>query len=171
MCWGDSPRTKTRQEGHFNPVIAHSGINNPRGKMKIAIGIDDKKTITKGDVTMGKGILEIGDNNFDSEVLQSDKPVLVDFWAPWCGPCKAIGPAVEKLAETYADEFRFTKCNVDLNPATPGKYGIRAIPTLMFFKQGQLVDKIIGAVAPIQIEEALKRILSGAEPAAPFIVQ
>jgi thioredoxin 1 len=139
--------------------------------MKIAIAIDDKNTITKGDVIMGKGVLEIEDNNFDSEVLQSDKPVLVDFWAPWCGPCKAIGPAVEKLAETYGDEFRFAKCNVDLNPATPGKYGIRAIPTLLLFKQGQLVDKIIGAVPPIQIEEALKKILSGAEPAAPFIVR
>ena len=120
---------------------------------------------------MGKGVLEIEDNNFDSEVLQSDKPVLVDFWAPWCGPCKAIGPAVEKLAETYGDEFRFAKCNVDLNPATPGKYGIRAIPTLMFFKQGQLVDKIIGAVASTQIEESIKKILSGDGPAAPFIVQ
>ena len=120
---------------------------------------------------MTEGILEIEDNNFDSEVLQSDKPVLVDFWAPWCGPCKPIGQAVEKLAETYADQFRFAKCNVDHNSATPDKYGIRAIPTLMFFKQGQLVDKIIGAVAPTQIEESIKRILSGAEPAAPFIVQ
>jgi thioredoxin 1 len=139
--------------------------------LKIAIAIDDKKMITKGDVTMGEGVLEIDDNNFDSEVLQSDKPVLVDFWAPWCGPCKAVGPAVEKLAETYTNEFRFTKCNVDDNSATPGKYGIRAIPTLMFFKQGQLVDKIIGAVAPTQIEESIKKILSRTEPAAPFIVR
>ncbi|MGD8472288.1 MAG: thioredoxin [Desulfobacteraceae bacterium] len=120
---------------------------------------------------MVKNILEIEDNNFDSEVLQSDKPVLVDFWAPWCGPCKAIGPAVEKLADIYADDFRFTKCNVDHNPTTPEKYGIRAIPTLMFFKQGQLVDKITGAVAPTQIEESIKKILSGTEPATPFIVQ
>ena len=120
---------------------------------------------------MAEDILEVEDSNFDSEVLQSDKPFLVDFWAPWCGPCKAIGAAVEKLAETYADQFRFAKCNVDRNPVTPDKYGIRAIPTLMFFKQGQLVDRITGAVAPTQIEESIRKILSGAESAAPFIVE
>ena len=120
---------------------------------------------------MNNDIFEIDDGSFDLQVLQSDKPVLVDFWAPWCGPCKAIGPVVKKLAETYGDRFRFAKCNVDDSPVTPGKYGIRAIPTLMFFNQGQLVDKIIGMVAQTQIEEAIKKILSGAEPAKPFIVQ
>ena len=116
-------------------------------------------------------IFEVDDSSFDSQVLQSDKPVLVDFWAPWCGPCKAIGPVIEKLAETYSDRFRFAKCNVDDNPVTPGKYGIKAIPTLMFFKQGKMADKITGAVGQTQIENAIKKILSGAEPATPFIIQ
>ena len=120
---------------------------------------------------MSEKIMEIDDINFNAKVLQSDEPVLVDFWAPWCGPCKAIGPAVEKLAAVYGDQFRFAKCNVDSNPTTPDKYGIRAIPTLMFFKQGQVVDKIIGAVSPSQIEESIKRILAGAETTTPFIVQ
>ncbi len=120
---------------------------------------------------MSVEIMEIDDVNFDAKVLQSDKPVLVDFWAPWCGPCKAIGPVVEKLAETYDGQFRFGKCNVDNNPATPDKFGIRAIPTLLFFNQGQLADKITGAVAPAQIEDAIKKILSGAQPTAPFVVQ
>lgn len=120
---------------------------------------------------MGKNIFEINDDNFDSQVLQSDKPVLVDFWAPWCGPCKGIGPVVEKLAEAYGDRFRFGKCNVDISPATPGKYGIRAIPTLMFFKEGKMVDKIIGMVAQTQIEDAIKKILEGKESTQPFVVR
>ena len=119
---------------------------------------------------MSNEILEIDDGSFDSQVLQSDKPVLVDFWAPWCGPCKAIGPAVEELAETYGDRFRFAKCNVDQNPETPEKYGIRAIPTLIFYNQGQVVDKITGAVGQTVLEDVIKRVLSGAEPSTPFIV-
>jgi thioredoxin 1 len=125
----------------------------------------------KGEFGMSVEIMEIDDANFDAKVLQSDQPVLIDFWAPWCAPCKAIGPAVEKLAETYSDQFRFGKCNVDNNPNTPDKFGIRAIPTLLFFNQGQLVDKITGAVGTAQIEDAIKRILSGAQPSAPFVVQ
>ena len=120
---------------------------------------------------MSVEIMEIEDVNFDAKVLQSDKPVLIDFWAPWCGPCKAIGPVVAKLAETYDGQFRFGTCNVDNNPATPDKFGIRAIPTLLFFNQGQLADKITGAVAPAQIQDAIKKILSGAQPTAPFVVQ
>jgi thioredoxin 1 len=120
---------------------------------------------------MINNILEIDDDTFDSLVLQSDKPVLVDFWAPWCGPCKAIGPVVEKLAEIYGEQCLFAKCNVDDNPVTPGKYGIKAIPTLMFFKQGKMADKITGMVAQTQIEDVIKKNLAGAEPAPPFIIQ
>lgn len=120
---------------------------------------------------MNNDIFEVDDGSFDSQVLQSDKPVLVDFWAPWCGPCKAIGPVVEKLAEIYGEQCLFAKCNVDDNPVTPGKYGIKAIPTLMFFKKGKMADRITGAVSQTQIENAIKKILSEAEPAPPFIIQ
>ena len=108
---------------------------------------------------MAKGILEVGDSSFDTEILQADKPAVVDFWAPWCGPCKAIGPVIEDLAGTYGDKIKFTKCNVDDNPITPGKYGIKAIPTLIFFKQGKVVDQITGMVAKSKLEDSLKAIL------------
>ena len=103
--------------------------------------------------------MEIEDNSFDAEVLQSDKPVLVDFWAPWCGPCKAIGPVVEELSETFGDKVKFAKCNVDNNPVTPGKYGIKAIPTLIFFKDGNVVEQITGMVAKSKLEDALNSMV------------
>jgi thioredoxin 1 len=87
------------------------------------------------------------DSNFDSEVLKSDKPVLVDFWAEWCGPCRMIGPIVEELSREYDGKVSVGKFNVDENPDIPTKYGIRSIPTLLVFKNGELVDKIVGAVA------------------------
>ncbi|KJS31739.1 MAG: thioredoxin [Desulfatitalea sp. BRH_c12] len=108
---------------------------------------------------MAKGILDVGDNSFDSEILQAETPAVVDFWAPWCGPCKAIGPIVEDLAGTYGDQVKFAKCNVDDNPVTPGKYGIKAIPTLIFFKDGKVVNQITGMVAKSKLEDTLKGIL------------
>lgn len=107
---------------------------------------------------MANIIQEIDDSSFDAEVLQSEKPVLVDFWAPWCGPCRAIAPLVEELASSYGDKVKFTKCNVDDNPATPVKYGIKSIPTLIFFKGGKVVDKIIGMVAKSKLEEMIGKI-------------
>ena len=107
---------------------------------------------------MAKDILEVGDSSFESEVLKSDKPVLVDFWAPWCGPCRAIAPIVEELAESFGDKVKFTKCNVDENPTTPTKYGIKSIPTLIFFKDGEIQDKVIGIVAKSRLEEMISSV-------------
>jgi thioredoxin 1 len=108
---------------------------------------------------MAKGIMDIDDRSFDSEIIQSDKPAVVDFWAPWCGPCKAIGPVIEELAESYGENIKFTKCNVDENPATPAKFGIKAIPTLIFFKEGKVVDQITGMVAKSKLEDTIKSIV------------
>jgi len=104
-------------------------------------------------------VLEVSDNSFETDILKSDKPVLVDFWAAWCGPCRAIAPVVKELAEEYADRLKVAKMNVDENPATPSKYGIRAIPTLLFFKDGKLADQITGAVSKNIIESGIKKIL------------
>lgn len=107
---------------------------------------------------MAEGVLEIEDSSFEAEVLQSEKPVLVDFWAPWCGPCRAIAPVVEELAGTFGDKIKFAKCNVDDNPVTPGKFGIKSIPTLILFDGGEIVDKVIGIVAKSKLEEMLNKI-------------
>ncbi len=90
--------------------------------------------------------LELTDANFDEIVLKSDKPVLVDFWAEWCGPCRVIGPIVNEIAEDYKDRVIVGKLDVDNNPGVSNKYGIRNIPTVLFFKNGQVADKQVGAV-------------------------
>ena len=108
---------------------------------------------------MAENVIEIEDSSFDTEILQSEKPVLVDFWAPWCGPCKAIAPVINDLAATFGDRIKFAKCNVDDNPITPGKYGIKAIPTLIFFKAGDVVDQITGMVAKSKLEDAINKLL------------
>ncbi len=108
---------------------------------------------------MAENVMEVNDSSFDAEILQTETPVLVDFWAPWCGPCKAIAPVVQELAETFGDKIKFAKCNVDDNPVTPGKYGIRAIPTLILFKGGNVVDQITGMVAKSKLEEAIQSVL------------
>jgi len=120
---------------------------------------------------MADNLLEIDDKSFEPQVLQADKPVLVDFWAPWCGPCKAIGPMIEKLAESYSDRILFAKCNADDSQQTAAKYGIKSIPTLLFFKDGNVCDKISGMTNQAKIEEVLKNILAGEQGATPFIVQ
>ncbi|WP_266366037.1 thioredoxin [Tellurirhabdus rosea] len=103
---------------------------------------------------MAKAI-EITDSNF-AEVINSDKPVLVDFWAEWCGPCKMIGPVVEQLATEYEGKAVIGKMDVDMNAQVPAQFGIRSIPTLMVFKNGQLVDKVIGAVPKSVLDQKLQ---------------
>jgi thioredoxin 1 len=99
------------------------------------------------------------DDNFEGEVLKSDKPVLVDFWAPWCGPCKAIGPVVEELAEKFNDSVKMMKLNVDENQKTAVNYGVRSIPTLILFKEGKVFDTLIGLVPKERLEDFVKKSL------------
>jgi thioredoxin 1 len=102
-------------------------------------------------------VLEITDQNFEEEVIQSDLPVEVDFWAPWCGPCKMVGPIYDKLAEEYAGKFKFCKIDVDQNQATAARFQIMSIPMQMYFVEGQKVDEILGAVP----ERTIKAMVDG----------
>jgi len=100
---------------------------------------------------MGSGILHLSDSNFDEEIKASDEPVLVDFWAEWCGPCKMIAPALDQIASEYAGRLKVAKLNIDENQSTPPKYGIRGIPTLMLFKNGNLEATKVGALSKTQL--------------------
>ena len=100
---------------------------------------------------MSENIIHVSDDSFGQEVLQSDKPVLIDYWAEWCGPCKMIAPVLAELADEYADKVQIAKLNIDDNPVTPPKYGIRGIPTLMLFKNGEVEATKVGAVSKAQL--------------------
>jgi thioredoxin len=104
-------------------------------------------------------IFEVSDETFDSEIMNSDLPAMVDFWAEWCGPCKMVGPVVEELAAEYKGKIKIAKMDVDHNRDTPAKFGIRNIPTLILFKGGEVVNTIIGAQSKSSIEEELKKLL------------
>jgi thioredoxin len=107
---------------------------------------------------MGK-ITEVGDNNFDAEVLSCDLPVLVDFWAPWCGPCKSIAPIVEEIASQFEGKLKVAKLNVDDHPSTASRYGIRGIPNLIILKAGAVKEQIVGAVPKAKLVSAIEKAL------------
>lgn len=108
----------------------------------------------------GLEVLEVSDATFEQEVLKSEQPVLVDFWAVWCGPCKAIAPIVDGVAKNYAGKLKVAKVDVDQNAATPSRYGIRGIPALLFFKGGKVADQVVGYVPQNVIEEKIQRLLA-----------
>jgi thioredoxin 1 len=103
---------------------------------------------------------EITDQTFEAEILNSDTPAIVDFWAEWCAPCRAIGPIIQELAGTYQGKIKVVKMNVDENPATPAKYGVRAIPTVLAIKGGQVVEQVTGARPKAAFTEMAEKLLS-----------
>ena len=104
-------------------------------------------------------LLQVTDDNFDDEIINSDIPAMVDFWAEWCGPCKMVGPVVEDLAKEYEGKIKIAKMDVDKNRQTPVRFGIRNIPTLIMFKGGDVVQTIVGAQTKSHLDEALKKLL------------
>jgi thioredoxin 1 len=117
----------------------------------------DSATLQRGELMAGNGIVEVTDANFDADVLKSDQPVLVDFWATWCGPCRAIAPIVEELAKDYQGKIKIGKMDVDSNSATPMRYKVTGIPTLLVFKGGQVVEQLVGYRPKEAIAQALDK--------------
>ncbi len=108
---------------------------------------------------MGANTVEFSEQNFDEKVLTSDQPVLVEFWAEWCGPCHVIAPTIEEVAAEYKDKVIVGKLNIDHDPGIAARYGIRSIPSILLFKDGQVSDQLVGAVPKAQIKEMLDRTL------------
>jgi thioredoxin 1 len=104
-------------------------------------------------------VQEVSDSSFENEVVNSDLPVLIDFWAPWCAPCRAVAPMVDELAREYEGKLKVVKMNVDDNPLTPSRFGVRSIPNLMIFKNGQVKEQIVGAAPKNQFVEKINKIV------------
>ncbi len=108
----------------------------------------------------GQFVSEVNDSDFEKEVLQSSQPVMVDFWAAWCGPCRALAPVVDEIASEYNGKLKVMKMDVDKNNATPGRYGIRGIPALLIFKDGKVADQIVGFVPKDTISQSITKVLA-----------
>ncbi|HXT38078.1 MAG TPA: thioredoxin [Chloroflexota bacterium] len=111
---------------------------------------------------MSNNVIHTDDQGFGKAVLESKQPVLVDFWAPWCGPCRAIAPAIEELADQYEGRLRTVKVNVDDSPDTASRYGIQSIPSLVFFRNGEEIERVIGGLPKARLDAAIRQVL---EPA------
>ena len=107
---------------------------------------------------MGK-IRDVTDSTFEEEVLQSERPVLVDFWAEWCAPCRALAPVIQQIADEHHERLHVVKLDVDSSPSTPAKFSVRAMPTLLFFRDGKVVDSLVGAVPKKQVEDKVQALL------------
>ena len=126
------------------------------GDILVKIKVGDGKTVPAGATA---GVIEISDGNFEHEVSKNSLPVVVDFWAPWCAPCRMIAPVTEKLAKEYQGQLKFCKLNVDENSRTASKYQVMSIPMLLFFKDGNVVDQIIGAVPESRLRSKVESVL------------
>jgi len=127
------------------------GLSPPPGAAAVAF--------SKGEASMAD-VTEVTDQNFGSEVLEAGQPAIIDFWAEWCAPCRQIAPIISALASEYGDQVKIVKMDIDANPATPSQYGVRAIPTILAFKDGQVVEQITGARPKSDFENMVKGLLA-----------